>query len=284
MEIVVVKAPQSADARGLEDAAKKLGLRTRSLALDNCGTPQVGEQTQGLVVLDDGAPGVGAWVREATLTVRYLSLPVVAVTDRPLEMLEAGASAVCNRGELPEQILLLLQNQRDVQPVVSDLRDHLLAPFIKATEQTFQEMAETQVKVRTVYRKSGYRMFGDLSSVIGLLGESEGSMVISFPNAVAMQVARMLLRSVPGEPGEELMRDCIGELANVIAGQARSMVEKSRFPFSISTPTVIAGAGHEIRHKPGSPCLVVAFQSDHGEFAMQICSNLRDGQHKGSLA
>lgn len=282
MEIVVVKAPQSADARGLEDAAKKLGLRTRSHALGNGGAPQVGEQTQGMVVLDDGAPNVGPWVREATLNVRYLSLPVVAVTDRPLEMLEAGASAVCNREEMPERILMLLQNQRDVQPVLSDLRDHLLAPFITATEQAFAEMAATEVKVRTVYRKSGYRMFGDISSVIGLLGDSEGSMVISFPNKVALGVARLLLQSVPGEPTEELMRDCIGELANVIAGQARSMVEKSRFPFSISTPTVIAGAGHEIRHKPGSPCLVVAFESGLGEFALQICSNLKDGQHKGA--
>lgn len=282
MEIVVAQSPDAAVSADIEDAARHLGNALRVHAVANGGLPKVDAGTQGVVILDDGSSAVLAWTRELALSVRYLNLPVVAVTGRALEMLEAGAVAVFGPDESPEKVLLLLQVQRDIQPVMSEIRDRLIAPFITATEQAFQEMAGIEVKVRALYRKSGYRMFGDLSAIIGLLGESEGSMVLSFPEAMGRTLARKLVQAFGGEPNEDLLRDCIGELANVIAGQARCLITSEKFSFSLSTPTVIAGSGHEIRHKPGNPCLVVAFESELGEFALQICMAVKVDQNKGA--
>jgi chemotaxis protein CheX len=76
------------------------------------------------------------------------------------------------------------------------------------------------------------------------------------------------------EPDEDMIRDCVGELANVTAGQTRGKLTNTPYAFSMTTPTVISGMGHEIRHKPGMPVLAVAFRSDCGNFAMQLCVSL----------
>lgn len=282
MEIVVAQTPASAVSEDIDTVARSLDIVARVHGLAG-GMPKVDGGTQGVVVLDDGSPEMLTWTRELSQSVRYLNLPIVAITDRALDMLEAGAVAAFGADESAEKILLLLKVQRDVQPVMSEIRDRLISPFITATEQAFLEMAGIEIKVRALYQKSGYRMFGDLSAIIGLLGESEGSMVLSFPDQMGRTLARRLVQAFGGEPNEDLLRDCVGELANVIAGQARCLITSEKFSFALSTPTVIAGSGHEIRHKPGNPCLVVAFESELGEFALQICTAVRvEQQNKGA--
>ena len=65
--------------------------------------------------------------------------------------------------------------------------------------------------------------------------------------------------------------DGVGEIINMIAGQAKAMLVKTKYHFTISIPSVISGHGHEISHKKGTPNIVVLFEADGTPFALQVC-------------
>jgi chemotaxis protein CheX len=140
---------------------------------------------------------------------------------------------------------------------LDEIRKTLLGPFTSATTITMREMVGIDVRVRAVYQKSRYKMFGDISAVIGLMARTEGAMVVSFPDRSALAFTTRILAGVTDDMSNDVVRDCIGEIANVIAGQARGILANTPY--------------HEIRHKPGMPCLVTAFTTELGDFALQLC-------------
>jgi chemotaxis protein CheX len=238
--------------------------------------PNLFQYTSGVVVFDDGQQSTTEWIAKVREQTRYLSVPLIAVASRNekeihARLAAAGASAVCDCESSNESILAEIRSHFNVEPVLQEIAGKLLGPFTTATGMTLREMAQLDATVRSVYRKTNYKMFGDISAVIGLIAATEGAMVLSFPDATAVAIVKRVLGGIEDQPDTDIIRDCIGELANVIAGQAKGILANTSYEFGMSTPTVVAGAGHEIRHKPGMPCLVIAFGSELGDFALQIC-------------
>lgn len=238
--------------------------------------PDLFQFTSGVVVFDDGQKSTAEWIARVREQTRYLSVPLIAVASRNenecrARLAAAGASAVCDSNSSNEVILAEIRSHFNVEPVIQEISGKLLGPFTTATAMTLREMAQLDATVRGIYRKTNYKMFGDISAVIGLIAATEGAMVLSFPDATAVSIVKRVLGGIEDQPDTDIIRDCIGELANVIAGQAKGILSNTPYEFAMSTPTVVAGTGHEIRHKPGMPCLVIAFGSELGDFALQIC-------------
>jgi CheY-specific phosphatase CheX len=63
----------------------------------------------------------------------------------------------------------------------------------------------------------------------------------------------------------------MGEVANVIAGQAKTLLAETPYQLLLATPRVLSGAGFEVGSLPGIEGLVVVFDSDAGVFALQVC-------------
>jgi chemotaxis protein CheX len=159
----------------------------------------------------------------------------------------------------------------NARPIPAELQEALLQPFVAAAQVTFEQMAGTAIEVRQSYECLDYRLSGDVSAVIGITTPAEGALVLSFREPAAWAVTRRVLAEVGGEPDLDLVRDCVGELANVIAGQARGILADSPYQFAFGTPTIISGIGHEIRHRSGTPCLIVEFDSPLGDVQLQLC-------------
>jgi chemotaxis protein CheX len=155
------------------------------------------------------------------------------------------------------------------QPVLGAVRDKLLEPFIAATCAALGEMASTEVVVRAVYQETHHHPLGELAAVLELRSTTEGALVLSFPRRTAAALAGRILAGVTEEVDEPLVRDCVGEIANVVAGQAKAMLAGTPYRFAFSMPKGVAGA-QEFLPQPGLDCLVVAFSSEQGEFALQL--------------
>ena len=67
--------------------------------------------------------------------------------------------------------------------------------------------------------------------------------------------------------GDELT-DGVGELANIVAGNAKQGLQK--YKLSISLPNVVVGKNHMLRSPSGLPSIVVPFVSSIGSFAMEV--------------
>jgi chemotaxis protein CheX len=157
----------------------------------------------------------------------------------------------------------------DAQPIVGEIRDMLLEPFIEAARTALGEMAGTELIVQAVFQTSTHRAWGDLAAVVELRSAIEAALILSFPRRTAAALAGRILAGVTQEVDEILIRDCVGEIANVVAGQAKTMLAGGPYRFAFAIPQVMADA-KEWRPPQGLDCLVVAFHSDQGGFALQL--------------
>jgi chemotaxis protein CheX len=77
-----------------------------------------------------------------------------------------------------------------------------------------------------------------------------------------------------GEPIETLdneVADAVGELTNMISGQARMELEQKGKVFEAAIPSVITGKGHKIIHITEGPKIAIPFSIDAGTFTIEVC-------------
>jgi chemotaxis protein CheX len=140
-------------------------------------------------------------------------------------------------------------------------------PFVVSTIETFKKMLNCDAKPGKVQLKNESSFTYDVSGVIGLSGEAQGSICLSFPKLIALKVVSALVGSEIKIVGPEVA-DAIGEIANIIAGNAKQHL--TQFNLSISLPKVIMGKDHKIASQRGIPTIMVPFDCSLGNFAMEV--------------
>ena len=71
--------------------------------------------------------------------------------------------------------------------------------------------------------------------------------------------------------------DAVGELTNMISGQARQQLEAEGRLLKAAIPTVIMGKNHSISHITDGPIIAIPFETDNGSFAIEICLGGKSG-------
>jgi chemotaxis protein CheX len=77
-----------------------------------------------------------------------------------------------------------------------------------------------------------------------------------------------------GEPIDDIteeVKDAVGELTNMISGDARRRLEANGILLAGAIPSVICGPGHEIRHVTKEPIISIPFVTGNGDFTIEIC-------------
>jgi chemotaxis protein CheX len=140
-------------------------------------------------------------------------------------------------------------------------------PFISSTVETFKTMLNLEVKAGQPQLRDVSKFSYDVSGIIGLSGEAQGSICMSFPKLLALRLVSKLLGTEIKIIGPEIA-DGIGEIANIVAGNAKQHL--TQFNLSISLPKVVVGSGHYVASQQGIPTIVVPFNSSLGNFAVEI--------------
>lgn len=140
-------------------------------------------------------------------------------------------------------------------------------PFLTAVTNTFTTMLSAEAhRGELVLGDPKLRHF-PISGVIGLSGKASGTVVINLSTEVALKAASAMLMEEMTEVNSDVL-DAVGELANVIAGQAKAELEE--YDLSVSLPNVVTGEGHEIRFPSSAPPLAVPFNTDFGPLRLEV--------------
>jgi len=111
---------------------------------------------------------------------------------------------------------------------------------------------------------------GVVSAMMDMENEiTKGSMAISFTEPVIKD----LVKKMVGDEiklVDETAKDLAGEIANMVVGGARALLSEKGIDFAMSTPQVLSGPRHEIKHKFGGVTVILPFTSDAGEFYLEI--------------
>lgn len=146
-------------------------------------------------------------------------------------------------------------------------------PFFEATHSTFEMMMNMKIQRKEVYVKKNFVMFGDLSGVIGFSGDICGTSAVSLPGPLAIRcVGEMLGEESTAGLTSTVVHDGVGEIMNMIAGQAKTTLSSTEYRFEITLPTIISGRGHELYHKQGTCCVSMIFtvEANGEEFAVDV--------------
>lgn len=82
----------------------------------------------------------------------------------------------------------------------------------------------------------------EICSRIEIRGAWRGTVTVLFPSGTAEQVACRMLEAKPGELAAEEILDAAGEMANILAGNLKSMLPQ---PSSLGLPVVFSKAAGE---------------------------------------
>ena len=139
-------------------------------------------------------------------------------------------------------------------------------PFVDAVKKVFDTMIEVPFKLGKPSLKKGNLPEYEISGFIGLTGTVSGCAVINMNKDVAL----LLVSKLIGDEVTELDDDCtdaIGEIANMIAGNA-----KTDFPSegtSISVPSVVVGK-HKVSYPTGLPIISIPCITDKGPLVIEV--------------
>jgi chemotaxis protein CheX len=142
--------------------------------------------------------------------------------------------------------------------------------FINATVVTLFTMANLVVTPGKFFVKHDRKALGDFTAIIGVSGQRIGSIAVSFPR----ESAAALVNGMLGDAVEDLeqdMRDAVGEVTNMISGQARAGIAKAGVSLQASTPSVVIGDKIEIEHKTKAAVIAIPFTMPGSSFTVEFC-------------
>lgn len=139
--------------------------------------------------------------------------------------------------------------------------------FIKAIENVFAMMVQTDVIVNEPVLKVTTEPRHDVSGIIAVSGDVVGIIVLSFPVEVAERVAS-LFTCAPMTINEPDFADAIGELVNMISGNAKAGFDGKKC--QISCPTVIIGKNHQVFRQRDLPTLELPCSCNCGQFILEV--------------
>ena len=156
---------------------------------------------------------------------------------------------------------------------MNDTIKGIIAQFVEATTSVLSTMALTEAKVGTPFVKQHAGAQGDITGVIGFSnpkGKSRGTMSLTFTTATALGIVSAMIYEEQLELND-VVTDAVGELTNMISGQARKGLVGMGMVFEGAIPSVITGKGHTIRHVSTSAILAIPFETQHCPMIVEVC-------------
>ncbi|MEM7626306.1 MAG: chemotaxis protein CheX [Planctomycetota bacterium] len=148
-----------------------------------------------------------------------------------------------------------------------------ILPFIESVTNVFETMLQLEVKIGTPSIKPDDANSHDVSGIIGMSGDVEGTIVLGFPVTTAERAVGVFT-GMEMDSKHEDFADAIGELVNMVSGGAKAKFTNRKV--SITCPSVIVGEHHTVSGRKDIVTIHIPVDCDLGEFSVDV--SIRDAQ------
>ncbi len=153
--------------------------------------------------------------------------------------------------------------------MMSSYNVDFINPLLDAVLNVLSTMAGVKVQPQTPFLNKDRTAIGDITGQISIEGFARGIIAVSLSTSAILKIVNNMLFENYTEINEEVA-DAVGELTNMISGQARSSLSEMGMAFQASTPSVLQGKGKPVDHIPNAPILSIPFTSDDGDLFVEI--------------
>jgi chemotaxis protein CheX len=163
------------------------------------------------------------------------------------------------------------------------MKMELIQPFISATDAVLAETLGCSTKVSDVSMdEQGYRRQG-VAALVVIRGDIEGRVILDLESVTAVKAASTLAGAEVQESAA-IVHETVCELANMVIGNAVTLLNDQGFHFKVAPPEVHVSADglHGTRD---TEALVMSFDTPHGCVFLNIAMryNRRRSRERATL-
>lgn len=148
------------------------------------------------------------------------------------------------------------------------MRMDLIQPFIDSLDAVLAEMMKSPTTIADLtMEEDGYRKKG-LAALVTFKGQIEGRIILDMDPGAAAKVAG-ILAGAEVDPSEAIVSEAVGELANMVIGNAVTQLNDSGFQFKVFPPELFS---QEQAEKAGqdSEATILRFETPGGNVYLNI--------------
>ena len=143
-------------------------------------------------------------------------------------------------------------------------------PVVSTLMSVFTTMVQIEPRVGEIKIKEDDISKGDVTGMLKMEGDTaKGSVSISFTKPVVFDIVKRMLHMDIQEI-DEIARDMAGEMANIVVGGAKNLLEESGYKIDMSLPEVFVGDDHRIEHSFNGKTIEIPFSLDSGDFFVEV--------------
>ena len=147
----------------------------------------------------------------------------------------------------------------------------IINPFLVAAVNVFENMFGITAVPGNAYilaEEKNHRW--EISGILGITGDYQGIVSFRLPRLLADKMLQKseIITKTEAERLETL-NGMIGELTNIISGNATSAIEHASI--DISPPIVVLGKNHQISWPKTMPVVGIPFTTSSGPFEVDVC-------------
>ena len=112
----------------------------------------------------------------------------------------------------------------------------------------------------------------EVSAIVGFGGKYSGFVAIHLKQKAACQVASAMLAGMEVDGVDDMVRDALGEVGNMIAGGFKKILSEDlgETAFQISLPTVVEGSGLSTKGPASATATRTSMKTDDYGFELQL--------------
>lgn len=143
------------------------------------------------------------------------------------------------------------------------------AKIIESTIEIFTTMVMMDVSAQGDLRSESGSLHDCITGMIGLAGTHKGVLAIHIPNAIAMEITSSFLGMEVDEINEDV-EDAVGELANMLGGNVKTILSENGRDIELSLPSTISGVEYHFQPNRDADKIIIPFQTGSGEFLVEL--------------
>ncbi|AVK48192.1 hypothetical protein AXY43_09210 [Clostridium sp. MF28] len=114
-------------------------------------------------------------------------------------------------------------------------------PFLDAVKSVLEQLGITDIKMSGLSKKEKMFVNLEITSMIGIVGDIRGNIAYSMSEESAKKIISTMMMGMNVENIDEIGRSAIGELTNMITGNAATMLSDNGYLTDITPPSTVFG-------------------------------------------
>jgi chemotaxis protein CheX len=147
------------------------------------------------------------------------------------------------------------------------MKAEFINPFVTAGIGVLESVISSRPEPGQLAVRSATFTTQQVSIAIGVTGGVEGHAVHGMSLVTATKIAAAM-SGMPAMTFDEMASSAIGELGNMISGNAATLLSEAGYECKITPPTVVRGTDVEI--STSTPALVVPLHTDFGRMEINV--------------